>query len=46
MQRPDVPLNPDLARFTPRQLMGELYARGYEGSQTYSEQVVLHLRTS
>ena len=38
--RPDAPLHPDLARFTPRQLMGELYARGYEGSLTYSEQVV------
>ena len=40
MQRPDVPLNPDLQAFTPRQLMRELYARGYEGSLTYSEQVV------
>lgn len=40
MQRPDVPLNPDLKAFTPRQLMRELYARGYEGSLTYSEQVV------
>ena len=40
MQRPDVPLNPDLKAFTPRQLMGELYARGYEGSLTYSEQVI------
>ena len=39
-QRPDVPLNPDLKAFTPRQLMRELYARGYEGSLTYSEQVV------
>ena len=38
--RPDAPLHPDLARFTPRQLMGELYARGYEGSLTYSERVV------
>jgi len=38
--RPDVPLNPDLKAFTPRQLMGELYARGYEGSLTYSERVV------
>ena len=38
--RPDVPLNPDLKAFTPRQLMGELYARGYEGSLTYSEQVI------
>ena len=40
MQRPDVPLNPDLKAFTPRQLMRELYARGYEGSLTYSEQVI------
>ena len=40
MQRSDVPLNPDLQAFTPRQLMRELYARGYEGSLTYSEQVV------
>ena len=38
--RPDTPLNPDLQAFTPRQLMRELYARGYEGSLTYSEQVV------
>ncbi len=38
--RPDAPLHPDLARFTPRQLMRELYTRGYEGSLTYSEQVV------
>jgi len=40
MQRPDVPLNPDLKAFTPRPLMRELYARGYEGSLTYSEQVI------
>ena len=38
--RPDAPLHPELARFTPRQLMGELYARGYEGCLTYSERVV------
>ena len=38
--RPDAPLHPDLARFTTRQLMGELYARGYEGSLSYSEQVI------
>ena len=38
--RPDAPLHPELARFTPRQLMGELYARGYEGSLSYSERVI------
>ena len=41
--RPDASLHPDLARFTTRQLMGELYARGYEGSLTYSERVIHHI---
>ena len=38
--RPDAPLHPELAWREARQLMGELYARGYEGSLTYSERVV------
>ncbi len=39
MQRSDVPLNPDLQAFTPRQLMRELYARGYEGELRITQRV-------
>ena len=37
---PDAPpLNADLTRFTARQLMRELYARGYEGELHYTQRV-------
>lgn len=33
--------NPDLARFTPRQLIDELKQRGYRGTLTIQQQIVL-----
>lgn len=38
-ERTGVPRNADLARFTPRQLMRELYARGYEGELRYTQRI-------
>lgn len=33
--------NPDLAKFTPRQLIEELKSRGYKGSLTYETKIEL-----
>lgn len=38
------PLNPDLEGFTPQQLITELRARGYEGTLTYTEVKVHHIK--
>ena len=33
--------NPELARFTPRELIEELRARNYKGTLTYTKEIVL-----